>query len=82
MNHVERQNQGGHVKLYGVLMDSGDRPVRHIAAMSKDEAVRDAAEYGRVRGAVMCYQHDASDALLIARRALAEACAESTKGRR
>jgi hypothetical protein len=80
MNHVERQNQGGHVSCWYVTMHSGN-PLR-IVARTRDEAVREALESGGVHGACLIRVQDASNALLIARRALAEARTESAKGRR
>jgi hypothetical protein len=80
MNHVERQNQGGHVSCWYVTMHSGN-PLR-IVARTRDEAVREALKSGGVHGACLVHVRISSDALLIARRALVEARAESAKGRR
>lgn len=79
MNHVERQNQGGHVALWYVSYRSGV-PMR-IAARTRGEAVTEGAQYGEVNGAVLLMNGEAAWALLIAREALCAARAESAKGR-
>jgi hypothetical protein len=83
MGHVERQNQGGHVLLWDVLLTSG-ATVR-VMAQNQPAAALEALRSLDAAGVVSVtksFPRDADDALRVARRALAEARTKSAKGGR
>jgi hypothetical protein len=82
MNHVERQNQGGHVKEW--LVSLRDGAVCTVVARTREEAIRESVYLGHAPSYATCVvnQERPADALFVARFALEKARTESAKGRR
>jgi hypothetical protein len=82
MNHVERQNEGGHVSIWWV--NTGGKPDRFVGAVSRLDAIGVVRDEGsKAYGAAQhSDQKVAVDAFILIRRALATARTESAKGGR